>query len=135
MPKNTYMVVTNDELETIVASGLSSKETAKFLGIALSSFYCKLGKCKWSERNKYKVIIEDVAYSGYETGRTYSRCEYMQLFRKFVDSDKDSFVYECETDEETRSGAANIRWFLKRYKVKGIKVYKRRNLLICEREI
>lgn len=136
--KMTYMIVTNDKYEHIVASGLSYKEAAEFVGVIPTSIHKKVYDCKYvykTKNSKYKVVVEEAMEKGYSLGERDCRKEYMRVFRDFIKSDNDCIVFQCKDVSEAMSGYGNTRLYIKKYKLEDVKVKRRGNLLIYQKGI
>lgn len=136
--KNLYMIVTNDEYEHIVASGLTYKQVADFIGVVTTTVHKKVYDCKYvykTKNSKYKVLIEESIEKGYSLGERDCRKEYMKAFRDFIKADNDCIVFKCKDVSEATSGYGNTRLYIKKYKLENVKVKRRGNLLIYQKGI
>ena len=71
----TYMVVTNDEYEHIVKTGLKgAKSAGEFLGITATSIRQHIFRNRWGKKFKYKVIIDNsVSNNPAENRKAYAK--------------------------------------------------------------
>lgn len=131
--KKTYLIVTNNDKEKEIASGVSSIEATKIIGIGIDEFVKNLAEDNWGS-HKYKAYIETPISSVKNQGEfNKPRSESTKLLHDFLYSDQKQAVLKMENRKKLYNAQRCCTMFLYRHNINGIYAHCSGLYLILER--